>query len=146
MDELDFRIIEILQKDGRTANASIARQVKVSEGTIRRRLRRLMRDGVINVVAVPTLEKMGYKATALVGLRTDPGCVDGVADALAKLSEVHFVTITTGAQDIFAWVALESSSELNEFLRDKVGKIPGVGRTETYVNLAIKKRTYGLVL
>jgi Lrp/AsnC family transcriptional regulator for asnA, asnC and gidA len=146
MDELDNRIIEILQADGRASNAHIAREVGVSEGTVRRRLRRLIQDGVINVIAVPNLEKMGYNTAALVGLQTDPGRIDGVADALSKLKEVHFVSLTTGAQDVFIWVALSSSEALGDFLRNKVGVIPGVRRTETYVNLAIKKRTYGLVL
>ena len=146
MDELDGRIIEILQKDGRASNAHIAREVGVSEGTVRRRLRRLIQDGVIDVIAVPNLEKMGYRTAALVGLQTDPGRIDSVADALSQLPEVHFVALTTGAQDIFIWVALGSSEELGEFLRNRVGVVPGVRRTETYVNLAIKKRTYGLVL
>ena len=146
MDELDNRIIEILQTDGRASNAHIAREVGVSEGTVRRRLRRLIQDGVINVIAVPNLEKMGYNTAALVGLQTDPGRIDGVADALSTLKEVHFVSLTTGAQDVFIWVALSSSEALGDFLRNKVGVIPGVRRTETYVNLAIKKRTYGLVL
>ena len=146
MDELDSRIIEILQANGRASNARIAREVGVSEGTVRRRLRRLIQDGVIQVIAVPNLEKMGFGTAALIGLQTDPGAVDEVADALAKLEQVHYVAITTGAQDVFAWVALASSEELGAFLRGKVGVIPGVRRTETYVNLAIKKRTYGLVL
>ena len=98
------------------------------------------------MIAVPNLEKMGYNTAALVGLQTDPGRIDGVADALSKLKEVHFVSLTTGAQDVFIWVALSSSEALGDFLRNKVGVIPGVRRTETYVNLAIKKRTYGLVL
>jgi Lrp/AsnC family transcriptional regulator for asnA, asnC and gidA len=146
MDELDNRIIKILQDDGRASNAAIARQVGVSEGTVRRRLRKLVQDGVIDVIAVPNLEKMGFNTAALVGLQADPGRIDDVADALAKLPEVHFVALTTGAQDVFIWVALSSSEALGEFLRNRVGGIPGVRRTETFVNLAIKKRTYGLVL
>ena len=146
MDELDSRIIKILQVQGRASNARIAREVGVSEGTVRRRLRRLIQDGVIQVIAVPNLEKMGYGMAALIGLQADPGAVDDVAEALAKLESVHYVAITTGAHDVFAWVAVSSSEELGAFLRGQVGIIPGVRRTETYVNLAIKKRTYGLVL
>jgi Lrp/AsnC family transcriptional regulator for asnA, asnC and gidA len=146
MDELDRRIIKLLQVDGRASNARIAREVGVSEGTVRRRLRRLIQDDVIKVIAVPNLEKMGYTTAALVGLQTDPGRVDEVADTLAKLEETSYVAITTGAYDVFTWVALTSSEELGLFLRSKVGSIPGVRRTETFVNLSIKKRTHGLVL
>ncbi len=146
MDELDQRIIKFLQADGRASNARIAREVNVSEGTVRRRLRRLISDGIIQVIAVPHLERMGYSTAALIGLQCDPGAVDDVASALAALPEVHYVAITTGAYDVFAWVALGSSEELGAFLRSKVGTIPGVRRTETFVNLSIRKRTYGLIL
>ena len=46
MDELDRKIITLLQLDGRASNAKIAREVSVSEGTVRRRLRRLVNDDV----------------------------------------------------------------------------------------------------
>jgi len=80
------------------------------------------------------------------GLQADLGSVDAVADALTKLEEVCFVAITTGAHDLFASVVLGSSEQLGSFLRNKVGVIPGFRQTETYLNLDIKKRTYGLVV
>jgi Lrp/AsnC family transcriptional regulator for asnA, asnC and gidA len=146
MDELDRKIIEILQLDGRASNARIAREVGVSEGTVRRRLRRLIQDNVVKIIAVPNLDKMGYSTAALIGLQTAPGQLDGVADAIADMKEVHYVAITTGAFDVFAWVGMTSTEELGVFLRTKIGTIPGVTRTETFVNLTIKKRTYGLIL
>ena len=146
MYELDRQIIRILQSDGRASNAKIAREVGVSEGTVRRRLRHLVQEDVIKVIAVPNLEQMGYTTSALIGVQTEPGKVDEVAEAIGALDEAHYVAITTGAYDIFAWVGLESPGQLGTFLRGKVGTVPGVRRTETFVNLSIKKRTYGLVL
>lgn len=146
MDELDRKIIALLQMDGRASNAKIAREVGVSEGTVRRRLRRLIQDDVVNVVAVPNLEKLGYATTALIGLQTGPGKSDSVADSIANLQEAHYVAVTTGAYDVFVWAGLESAEGLGAFLRTKIGIIDGVQRTETFVNLSIKKRTYGLVL
>ena len=146
MDELDRKIIALLQGDGRASNAKIAREVGVSEGTVRRRLRRLVQQDVVKIIAVPNLEKLGYATTALVGLQTGPGKSEEVADAIASLDEAQYVAITTGAYDIFIWAGLESAESLGTFLRTKIGTIEGVQRTETFVNLAIKKRTYGLVL
>ena len=146
MDELDRRIISLLQMDGRASNAKIAREVGVSEGTVRRRLRRLIQEDVVKVIAVPNLEKLGYATTALIGLQTGPGKSDAVAESIANLDEAHYVAITTGAYDVFIWAGLESAESLGTFLRTKIGTIDGVQRTETFVNLAIKKRTYGLVL
>ena len=146
MDELDREIISLLQIDGRASNANIAREVGVSEGTIRRRLRRLIQDDVVNVIAVPNLEKLGYATTALIGLQTGPGKSDSVAEAIATLDEVHYVAVTTGAYDVFIWVGVESAESLGTFLQTKIGVIEDVQRTETFINLAIKKRTYGMVL
>ena len=88
--------------------------------------------------------KMGYASEALVGVQADPDKIDQVAEDLAQLDEVDWVTITTGAYDIFAWAALQSVEALGIFLRTKVGSIPGVRRTETFVNLSVKKRGYGI--
>ena len=146
MDELDHKIIALLQMDGRASNAKIAREVGVSEGTVRRRLRRLTKDDVVHIVAAPNLEKLGYATTALVGLQTGPGMSDTVAESLASLPESHYVAVTTGSYDVFVWAGLESAESLGNFLRTKVGVIEGVQRTETFVNLSLKKRTAGLVL
>ena len=146
MDELDVRIIGLLQMDGRASNATIARELGVSEGTIRRRLWRLIQDDAVRITAVPNLEKLGYGTTALIGLKTQPGKADDVAAALTEFEGVHYVAVTTGAYDVFCWVGLRSAEDLGAFLHTGVASVQGVQRTETFVNLAIKKRAYGLVL
>ena len=146
MDELDTQIIKILQKDGRSSNAGIAREVGVSEGTVRRRLKRLIQEEYIQVLALPDPAKMGNNSEALVGVQVDPDKVDQVAEDLASLDEINWVAVTTGSFDIFAWTTLPSAEALGIFLRTKVGVIPGVRRTETFVNLASKRRSYGIVI
>ncbi|MCH7705638.1 MAG: Lrp/AsnC family transcriptional regulator [Chloroflexi bacterium] len=146
MDDLDRKIIELLQINGRASNARIARDVGVSEGTVRRRLRRLVQDEIIRVVAVPDPEKMGLSTVALIGIQADPNKLDDVAERLAALPETQYVSLTTGSFDLFIWVALPSSEELGNFLRHSVGVINGVRRTETFVNLVIVKKGYGIVV
>ena len=146
MDELDRKIIGVLQLDGRASNAKITREAGVSEDKVRRWLHHLIQDDVVKVIAVPNLEKLGYATTALIGLQTDPGKSDSVAEAVANLDEAHYVAITTGAYDVFVWVGLDSVDSLVALLGTKIGVIDGVQRTETFVNLAIKKGTYGMVL
>jgi Lrp/AsnC family transcriptional regulator for asnA, asnC and gidA len=146
MDELDNQIIKILQRDGRASNAGIARDVGVSEGTVRRRLKRLVQEEFIQVVALPDPTKMGLESQALIGVQVDPDKIDQVADGMSDLDEIKWVAITTGSYDIFAWSTLPSAESLGIFLRTKVGVIPGVRRTETFVNLANKKRGYGIVI
>ena len=146
MDELDRKLIELLQVNGRASNARIARQVGVSEGTVRRRLRRLIQDEIIRVVAVPDPQKMGLNTIALIGIQAEPDKIDSVAAKLSELPEAQYISLTTGSYDIFIWVALPSSEELGRFLRQKVGVTVGVRRTETFVHLAIIKKGYGIVV
>ena len=144
MDELDRKIIALLESNGRASNARIARDVGVSEGTVRRRLKRLIQERIINVVALPDPRKLGYESEALIGVQVDPDKVDQVADRLASLVHTRWIAVTTGTYDVFAWVTLPTAEALGHFLRDQVGAIPGVRRTETFVNLAVMKREYGI--
>ena len=140
MDELDRGIIAILQSNGRASNAWIARRIGVSEGTVRRRLKKLMADGVIDIVAVVDAEHMGYDTEALVGVQVDPDKVMEVAANLGELPESNWVAITTGTYDVFMWVTLQSADQLGTFLREKLGVVPGVRRTETFVRLSLPKK------
>ncbi len=146
MDELDRKIIQILQVNGRASNARIARDVGVSEGTVRRRLQSLLQEGIIKVVALPDPEVLGYNTEALVGIQVDPDKIDEVARQLAALKESSWVSVTTGSFDIFCWVTLPSSEDLGNFLKSEVGTISGVRRTETFVSLMVRKRNYGISL
>lgn len=146
MDKLDIRIISLLQDDGTATNAGIARQVGVSEETVRRRLKRLVQGEYIKIVALPDPAKLGYETEVLIGVQADADKVDLVSDALAEMEEINWISITTGSFDIFAWATLKSSKELSQFLRTKVGVTPGVRRLETFINLAIKKRRYGVAI
>ena len=143
LDELDDKLISLLQSNGRASNIELAKQVGVSEGTIRRRFRNLIKDEVIRVVAIPDPAKMGRGTTAVIALQVEPSEVDPVASKLAEIPEVQYVSVTTGAFDVFLWVALASPEELSSFLRLQVGGISGVRRTETFVNLSIRKNPAG---
>ena len=117
-----------------------------ARGRCRRRLKRLVEDAIIHVVAIPDPAKIGFGSEAVVGIRVDPDKVDQVADGIAQLAPVHWVVVTTGAYDIFAAVTTSSAEELGKFLRSKIGAIPGVHRTETFVQLAVKKRNFGVAV
>ena len=146
MDKLDLEIISLLQEDGTSTNAGMARKVGVSEETVRRRLKRMMQEEYIKVVALPDPLKLGFGSEVLIGLQVRTDQVDQVGEALSNLDEINWVSVTTGSYDIFAWATLRSSEELSNFLRNNVGPIPGVRKMETFINLDMKKRRYGVAL
>ena len=145
MDELDKSIISQLEKDGRASNAFIARESGVSEGTVRRRLQKLIDDEIINVVALPDPSKLGYDSEALIGIQIDPDQVENAANKVAKLDHTRWVAMTTGTYDVFVWVTLPNPEALGRFIRIEIGAIEGVRRTETFVNLQVMKRQFGIL-
>jgi len=143
MDNVDRAIMAILQEDGRAPHVELARRLGVSEGTVRRRVAKLLKGGVIRVVAVAEPERLGYHTSAFIGLQVDPAQVEEVATKLAALAETEQVAITTGRYDIFIWVNLESAAALTAFLHRKIGTVEGVRRTETFISLDTRKRAPG---
>ena len=108
LDNLNEQIIDILKADGRASNASIARSLGVSEGTIRRRLNMLIDGGIVNVNVSLNPGKLGFYTEAIIGVQVDPDKIDFVSEGLAGLEEIDWVSVTTGSFDIFAWATLES--------------------------------------
>ena len=91
----------MLQKDGLSPNAKIANKVGVSEETVRRRVKRMLKDDYLRVVAVPNTEKMGFSSQVLIGLQVIPEKMDLVAERLSNIPEVRWLSVTTGSFDIF---------------------------------------------
>ena len=68
-------------------------------------------------------------------------------DELGRLTcRDRYIVNFCHAYDVFFWVGLESTERLGELLHTSIAAIDGVQRTETFVNLGIKKRTYGVPL
>ncbi|MBM31799.1 MAG: hypothetical protein CL764_02955 [Chloroflexi bacterium] len=143
MDDLDYKILSMLKKNGRVSNANMARTLKVSEGTVRRRLKKMTADNVIRIFAVPNPHSIGLNSEALIGIQTDPDKIGIITNHVSNLDQATWVAQTTGTYDIFLWAAVESTEELGKFIRDSVGTIAGVRRTETFVNLKVVKRGHG---
>ena len=142
LDDLDLVLISELETDGRQTNTDLAKKIGTSKATARRKLNKLLYDGVIKVVAVANPPALGYKTVATMGINVRPGDVDTVADRLASYTNVHFVIISTGRYDIIAWMMFKEPEELSDFLRTELGNIPGLVSVETMINLKIIKASF----
>jgi Lrp/AsnC family transcriptional regulator for asnA, asnC and gidA len=141
LDDVAKDIIEQLQQDGRRSYAAIGKVVGLSEAAVRQRVQRLIETGVMQVVAVTDPLQLGFARQAMVGIRVD-GPLEPVADALAELDAVDYVVITAGTYDVLAEVVAESDEQLLEVISDQIRAIPGVGSTETFMYLRLRKQTY----
>lgn len=131
VDALDRQIIALLQLDGRTSNVDIARNIGVAEATVRKRIDRLLQEGVIRVVAIPAVDKLGLEVETVIMLKVDLGQAKRTGEQLASMPEVRSVRYTTGEYDIIMEVAFPSDDDLLLFLTDHLAKIQGVRATAT---------------
>lgn len=141
-DELDRQIVILLQKDGRVSNSEIARHVGVTEGTVRRRIERLVREKVIRIAAVANPFKIGLPTVALISVDADLARMQEVAMALVAMKEVRYVGYATGAHDIVIEAIFPNNAALLQFVSDRLSRIPGITRTETSIQLDVLKRSY----
>jgi Lrp/AsnC family transcriptional regulator for asnA, asnC and gidA len=141
LDDIDRRIIEQLQKDGRKPYTQMAPAVGLSEAAVRQRVQRLIDAGVMQIVAVTDPRLLGFSRQAMIGLKVE-GDTRRVAEAVAELHEVEYVVLTAGALDLLIEVVVEDDEHLLELLNEKIRKIEGVRTTETYIYLRIHKETY----
>jgi Lrp/AsnC family transcriptional regulator for asnA, asnC and gidA len=141
LSDLDKRIIEHLQEDGRRPFTQIAAALGVSEAAVRARTNRLVERGFLQIVGVADPEKLGFQQ-ALIGIRCLPGRIVAAAEALAALPEVDYVVITAGRYDILIETVSEDNEGLLRFLNERLQRIDGVRETETFTYLRLVKQTY----
>ena len=138
-DELDRRIIEALQANGRESFRAIAGRVGVSEATVRARYGRLTGEGILQVVGVTNPLGLGYEQ-ALVGVKTS--CPPGeVADEISRWQEADYVVVTAGQFDIIVEVVASGRAELLE-LTNRIRSLDGVVSTESFLYLEMRKQLY----
>lgn len=142
LDEIDTRIVEAFRSNGRLSNSEAARAVGVSEGTVRRRVERLVDRQILKFAALTDPRMLGLKVEALIGLNVEPGSLDSVGRALAKMEEVRFLGLAMGALDILVVARFPSLDAWLAFRSAQLGQIPGIQRVETFQIVKVLKRTY----
>ncbi len=142
VSELDKRIIEHLQADGRRPFTQIAAELGVSEAAVRARTNRLIERGILQIVGVTDPLKLGFHQMAMIGIRCESDQVVTVAEQIAEMAEVDYVVITAGTYDLLIETVCEDNEALLRFLTEKLRALGGVRETETFVYLRMVKQTY----
>jgi len=137
MDKLDSKLIGELANDARQSSIDLSRKLGVSEKTVRRRIARLVEQGIIRWSVVPDPAKLGYSVRAFILLEVEAPHVDDITQALASCSNVDFVALCTGPFDILFGAWFESSASMAKFLKDYLPKITGVRKSQTHVALQV---------
>lgn len=144
-DEIDEAIIRLLQSDGRMSNREVARQLDVSEGTVRQRLKRLVEAGAIRLGTVTDPAKLGIGAVAYVRLRVEPRRLRAVVAALAAMDEVFFVASVLGEFDVIAVTGARDRAELSQIVNERISLLAGVVTADVREIVGTHKHRYDIV-
>jgi Lrp/AsnC family transcriptional regulator, regulator for asnA, asnC and gidA len=133
LDATDLQIVDLLLKYGRTSCAEIARHLSsaVSERSVRYRIERLRRNGVIHIGAVVNPQAVGFPVTGDVLIEVASGKLRTIAEQLATLENVSYVAASAGDGDLSIQVYARDNQELSRFVDEVVGRIEGVLHTRT---------------
>ncbi|HZK48263.1 MAG TPA: Lrp/AsnC family transcriptional regulator, partial [Thermoleophilia bacterium] len=136
-------IITHLWEDGHRPYTAIAKDVGLSEASVRQRVARMIRDRIFRVTVIASAVELGYVAAGL-GLKVREGSLTEVAVRIAEFPEVDFVSVCTGSCDLNVGVNCEDHAKLYEFLTDKIRAIPGIETTELHVHVHVVKNEFGV--
>ena len=137
LDKIDLQILSLLMDDAKKPYAEIAEVVHVSSGTVHVRIKKMTEMGVIQGAHLAIdHEKLGYDITAYLGIYLDKSSLySEVSNGLKKIPEVVSAHYTTGNYSIFAKIICKDTNHLRVILHDKIQKIEGIQRTETFISL-----------
>ena len=140
LDDLNKRIIETLQRDGRRSFTAIARELGLSETAVRARVQKLTAAGVIEVVAVTNPLMVGFDVMAMIGIKANSD-LQALADMVSGWDETSYVVILSGSFDLLVEVVCSDNHHLLGLVQ-RLRSLDGVKSTETFMYLDLHKQTF----
>ncbi|MEM0362867.1 MAG: HTH-type transcriptional regulator LysM [Sulfolobaceae archaeon] len=133
IDENDLKILEILKKNARTPYTLIAKELKVSEAAVRKRVEKLIRQGTIKRFTIEY--ELQNEIKAIVMVKSTPQIpTPEISKKIAKIPGVEVVYETTGDYDILVIVRGTNITTINRTI-DEIRSIQGVVGTNSTIIL-----------
>ena len=140
-NDQDRQIIELLNQNARMHSSKISQATGIPERTVRYRMNKLLADGTIKPVAVVDPERFGYTMIVDISCQVDMALRETVLESLIGLSEITYLAFSTGEQDLNIQARFKNSTEMHEFITNRLYHIPGLLRTKTELVASILKET-----
>jgi Lrp/AsnC family transcriptional regulator, regulator for asnA, asnC and gidA len=144
-DDLDESILRSLREDGRISNREVARQLGISEGTVRHRLKRLEDARAIRIGAVVDPASLGMDAAANVMVAIDPARLSNALEVFSKVPGVDYVGAITGRFNVLVSIAAKNLAELRAVVSGSIERFEGVRAVEIRLMLRTLKPEWHVV-
>lgn len=137
IDEIDYKILAVLMQEAKMSYVEIGENVNLSAGAVHVRVKKMEASGIIKGTGVHIdAHKLGWDITAFLGIYLDKSNLySAVAKELEKIPEVVNINYTTGIYSIFVKIVCRDTVHLRDVLHDKIQKVQGIQRTETFISL-----------
>ena len=146
LDDLDKRILKLLQSNCRVSFADLSRELDVAEATIRFRVNRLVSSEVITrFAALLDPAKVGMKVSGAILLKIDPAFLEEACKQLISFSETQYLFQSTGEYDVVSVIVARDMEHLNDLIK-KTKIIPGVKDARVSVTTRFLKFDPSIIL
>jgi Lrp/AsnC family transcriptional regulator, regulator for asnA, asnC and gidA len=137
IDKTDLQILSLLMENASLPYTDIAKKISVSGGTIHVRMKKMEQMGIVKGSQLNIdYSKLGYDITAFIGVYLERSeFYDIAAKDFKKIPEVVNVHYTTGNYSMFVKIVCKDTLHLRQVLHDKIQKVSGIQRTETFISL-----------
>lgn len=139
MDTLDKKIIAVLEKNVRLHSEKIATQVGKSSPTVKRRIDRLRKEGLLQLGPILDIRAAGYEYLLIIEVKVEDLPPEAVANNIAELEETLNVNLVVGACDIVIVAVAKSREALNTLIIEKLATIDGVANIKSTMALQVWK-------
>ena len=136
IDDLDLKILEELSNDASISVPRLSRKININASVVYSRIKRLVKRGIIRKFTIlMNDEALGFNVKALTGINMDSKLRDNVLNELFRIPGVTEVSEVTGRFDILVTMNSHSLDEMHQLISESVGRIEGVQKTETFIEM-----------
>lgn len=145
VDALDLSLMREIEMNPTQSQKALAAKLGVNRVTVAGRLQRLVDCGTLRMICYVDPAALGFSYYANLGIVTQPGKSEEVAERIAAADPVNVVILCTGSFGVTAHLTVRNQEELLRFLSDEIESIPGIQHVETLVTLQTVKNTASLL-
>lgn len=144
LDEVDERLVALLRRDGRCSYSQLAREVGMSEASVRQRVKRLLADGVMRVIAVVDPYKLGSTLDVMMNVSVELAKLDAFLAEAKGFAELRYLARMAGEFNVMMSALFRDVAHMDDFL-NRLGRVEGIRRYTLMPVLKVFKRTYDWV-
>ena len=131
MDVIDLKIVEELKEDSRISFNEISQKIGKTEATVRRRVKKLVDEGVIKKFTIEYNINSKPKTRATVKVEPDFKEIKRILSELRKIEEISNIWRLSGDCGLFMMIEIDSIEQFNPLIEDKISQIEGLKIAET---------------